>query len=220
MIQQYDNWIMDWQNEIANHLYHPTLVQYTGVPKLNTLRMIGLFLPLLNNEKQDNMPAYYATAIIYLALSSHDHVNETGTPSKEQQLRVLAGDYYSGKYYQLLAQSEQVGLISKLTDSIRMMTEAKTLVYERPETTREERREARLIIASAPTVALFDEVNMHAYTDLSRLIGYVALLMEVSDSQESPHLKLVIEQLHDKLSTTTLLNSNLVDYIRHQIINE
>lgn len=214
--------ITAWREEIGKEIYHPTLVAYTGKPELNNLRMLSLFLPLLQQRNSQRNVAYYATAIIYLALTSHDHVNETGTPSKEQQLRVLAGDYYSGKYYQLLATHHEPELISKLTESIRLMTEAKTILYDKQPLSSEQKETARRVIASAPTRALFQHEKKSHYLDLATELGYLAMLIEDSGCQEMTLIDSSIEQIEELLRTFDELNHDVKSFIQeqiHQVVN-
>lgn len=216
-MQTFEPMIYTWKKEIAKHLYHPTLVEYTGVPELSNLRMISLFLPLLQENHDENSESFYATAIIYLALSSHDHVNEKGTPSKEQQLRVLAGDYYSGMYYQMLANQEKSSLIKRLTNSIRLMTEAKTVLYERKQLTENEKSDARTIIATAPTLALFEELNLERYNDLSIQLGYLAMILEDHTVSESLLINQSVQLVQQTLTNSLFLDDELKQFISSQV---
>ena len=62
----------------------------------------------------------YITAIMlmYIALDTHDNVSNTNvmmrTVYKCNQLTVLAGDYYSGLYYKLLAKLGDIKMIKVL----------------------------------------------------------------------------------------------------------
>lgn len=203
-----------WREEIGKVIYHPTLVAHTGKPELNNLRMVSLFLPLLQKRNPQRNVAYYATAIIYLALTSHDHVNKIGTPSKEQQLRVLAGDFYSGKYYQLLATHQELTLISKLTESIRLMTEAKTVLYDTKSLSLKDKETARRIIASAPTNALFIHLNEQTFIELSAEISYLAALIEEA---ESDLIVASIRRIDHLLFDLHELNSDLKVFIKEVI---
>ena len=40
----------------------------------------------------------------FFCAAAHDLVKEDNATSKEQQLQVLAGDYYSGRYYQVTSE--------------------------------------------------------------------------------------------------------------------
>ena len=59
-----------------------------------------------------------------------EEIKEEDATSKEQQLTVLSGDYYSGRYYQLLAQTGNIELIQKLSRGIVNRCEHQIKVYE------------------------------------------------------------------------------------------
>lgn len=148
-----------WRLEVEEILNHPILFEHTGKPRLSDLRMASIYLPLLDQDTAKDVTAYHATAIIYLALSCHDHVLQKGTLQKSQQLQVLAGDYYSGKYYQLLAENGYRELITRLTDSIRLMTESRSFLYLQDTSDGQAVIHARKVIVTEPTRALFTEMD-------------------------------------------------------------
>lgn len=63
------------------------------------------------------------TSLIQLGLDTHDMVEPTDPDTSQKhnrpiQLRVLAGDYYSSRFYQLLAQAGEVDWVKKLSGAI------------------------------------------------------------------------------------------------------
>lgn len=148
-----------WRREVKDILRHPILIEHTGIPQLSDLKMASIYLPLLEKEHLEDVNAYHATTIIYLALSCHDDVLQMGTLQKSQQLQVLAGDYYSGKYYQLLAKNGYQKLITRLTNSIRLMTESRSFLYLNDTSDEQAVIHARKVIVTEPTRALFTELG-------------------------------------------------------------
>ncbi|XKH51254.1 heptaprenyl diphosphate synthase component 1 [Chryseomicrobium palamuruense] len=215
MTNIYQKQVNNWRDDIAKILYHPSLVKHTGVPKLNDLQMTSLFLPLLLGENEKELTSYYATAIIYIALSRHDDVIERGTLNKSQQLQVLAGDYYSGKYYQLLSVEGKTELIGQLTNSIRLMTEARTQLLCVDKTSEVQRLTASQTIVTAPTQALFQQLGLTKYVPLAKTIAFCQLpQMDVSDllgqleayEQLPSDLKMYIRSLlHEQVELETKL---------------
>lgn len=160
-----------WRHDIEEILSHPILIEHTGRPRLSDLKMASIYLPLLEKDMADDVKAYHATAIIYLALSCHDHVLQSGTLQKSQQLQVLAGDYYSGKYYQLLSENGYRELITRLTDSIRLMTESRSFLYVQDTSDEEAMVHARKVIVTEPTRALFTEMDTLQFMPLAEQLA-------------------------------------------------
>lgn len=107
------------------------LMQYIDKPYIDEDRI----MILIESLSALNLPAasierYVTTAmLIQIALDTHDKVNNANEPLKKQQLTVLAGDYYSGLYYKLLAEVENVPLISSLASGIKLVNEYKIILY-------------------------------------------------------------------------------------------
>ncbi|MGE7673737.1 heptaprenyl diphosphate synthase component 1 [Lysinibacillus sp. NPDC094403] len=126
------NSIAQLKTEIFMDVRHRTLQKYTGVPVLDENQLFYLLVPFLNGEEwqQEEREAAITVGIVYAALAAHDHIKELDATSKEQQLTVLAGDFYSGRYYEILAMSGNVALIRNLSQGIVARCEHQIKVYE------------------------------------------------------------------------------------------
>ena len=126
------NSIAQLKKEIFMDVRHRTLQKYTGTPVIDENQLFYLLVPFLNGEEwlQEQREAAITVGIVYAALSAHDHIKELDATSKEQQLTVLAGDFYSGRYYEILAMSGNVALIRKLSQGIVARCEHQIKVYE------------------------------------------------------------------------------------------
>lgn len=124
--------ISQFKSKILMYVRHRTLRIHTGEPELREDRLFFLLLPLLNGNQWDDEHEQSAisVAMIYSALAAHDQIKELNASSKSQQLTVLAGDYYSGLYYQMLAQLSNVDLIRSLSNGVIDISEKKASVYD------------------------------------------------------------------------------------------
>ncbi|QCR32162.1 heptaprenyl diphosphate synthase component 1 [Lysinibacillus sp. SGAir0095] len=120
------------KTNIFMHVRHRTLIQYTGSPLLDENQLFYLLLPFLNGEKWDEQiqESAITVGIVHASLSEHDKISETNATSKEQQLTVLSGDYYSGRYYEILAHSGNITLIRQLSEGIVTRCEHQIKLYE------------------------------------------------------------------------------------------
>src|SRR5690625_108792 len=89
---------------------------------------------LFHNEPMIKSRDEYITSmmLIQLALDTHDnlpHLSERPMLEIEKQLSVLVGDYYSGLYYNILANLEDIHMIHLVAKSIKEINEQKMKVY-------------------------------------------------------------------------------------------
>lgn len=205
--------------EILYYIYQN--VQLSKVVKhqqILTIMLVQIALDtheLIPNEKQD---------------STMRTMSET-----EKQLSVLAGDYYSGLYYFLLAEIGEVTLIQKLASAIRRMNENKmTLFHEEYQSINELLELIQLIEADLFTevaeywnhqpilieiiqdMLLINRLNIEIHAKYGTVSSYLRQRMEV-DTQEKieyeineiiHHRKSLLENKIESLSyqETTLKN--------------
>jgi heptaprenyl diphosphate synthase len=134
ILQDIQSRLADMKELIEHKANHPYLLQNIGAPKLDEDKLLLLIL-ILNplNLSEIEMNTYTtATLLIQLALDTHDYVHSTMVEDelKNQQLTVLAGDYFSGLYYQHLSEISNISLIRELSKGIKEINEHKIMVYE------------------------------------------------------------------------------------------
>lgn len=124
------------QSNILQHVHHRALLQNVGQPTLQEEQLFFIQLPFLNETSMNDeqMKSAVAVGIVHASLLEHEKVQETNSTSKQQQLTVLSGDYYSGRYYQILAQTGNITLIQKLSQGIVERCEHQVRLYEQPRT--------------------------------------------------------------------------------------
>lgn len=117
---------------------HPLLNEKLGKPDFD-LNKLQLFVKVFINsgfsqEKTEELTT--AIMLMQIALDTHDRVTNAGIDEQtlfNRQLIILAGDYYSGLYYQMLAHSENKLLLDKLSEGIKEINEWKIInQYEEP----------------------------------------------------------------------------------------
>ncbi|MCP1354174.1 heptaprenyl diphosphate synthase component 1 [Aneurinibacillus migulanus] len=132
----------DFQEEIESivdqiklHAENRVLNQYIDNPPISQLRVCLLYLFLRQcGIAESKLRKYIVTAmLIQLGLDSHERVSlskeDTPTGIRTRQLTILAGDYFSGQYYHLLADMEDVQTIKQLARSIQEINEWKISLY-------------------------------------------------------------------------------------------
>lgn len=118
--------------------FHPYLIKNINAPNIDEDKLL-LLISMLDQLQLSNkeMDAYITAAmLIQLALDTHDHVriNSFNENLKNQQLTVLAGDYYSGLYYKYLSEVDNILLIRELSKGVKEINENKIMVYEQYQT--------------------------------------------------------------------------------------
>lgn len=109
--------------------------RYVDIPPIPYMRLQILFLFLLDaGVPVEKIKKYLVpTILIQLALDCHEEVTllrqRTERGIRTRQLSVLAGDYYSSKYYYLLSKMEDIQIIRTLARSIGEINECKTVLY-------------------------------------------------------------------------------------------
>ncbi len=133
----------DFQRKIANvkekveeRLLHPYMFQYINTPVLDEDKLLLLISILdqckLSNKELENYSI--TTMLLQVALDTHEQVTNTRANNevlKQRQLTVLAGVYYSGLYYKLLADCNDVHAIRMLAQGIKTINDKKIIVYQK-----------------------------------------------------------------------------------------
>ncbi|AHI56445.1 heptaprenyl diphosphate synthase component 1 [Listeria ivanovii] len=111
-----------------------------------------------------------ATLYMILAHDTHEKIDEPGDivqlTRKEQELTVLAGDFYSALYYQTLAELEMIPLLRALQSGVQETNTAKTNIYQLHVATDEEYL-TQLTLTNAAIFAKFAKYFMNDETFIS-----------------------------------------------------
>lgn len=120
------------------YLEYDMIIKYTSIPRYvdYRARLLYAFLSLGSPTfaKQHEVVSL-ATSLVQIGLDIHDGIDdkpihgEDANDERKRQLRILAGDYYSARFYQLLAKIGQIQLINKISDAISEVNRLKLDIY-------------------------------------------------------------------------------------------
>ncbi|WP_316570043.1 heptaprenyl diphosphate synthase component 1 [Neobacillus sp. YIM B06451] len=127
--------IAEIKGKIEKKVLHPYLLKYIQVPIIDSDKLLLLVSAMEGLDLTDRERENYAltATLVQIALDIHEHVTNSQSlaGTKERQLTVLAGDYYSGLYYKHLAESDDILMIRSLSRGIKKVNEHKTLLYQK-----------------------------------------------------------------------------------------
>lgn len=120
----------------TKYVEYDMIQQHTDMPDFpdSRARLLFLFLqknPGLNDGYEELYPL--VTSLVQMGLDTHDMIDASGTlgmrEMRSRQLKVLAGDYFSSRFYQLLSHAGQVETISSLSRAVCQVNEDKMVLY-------------------------------------------------------------------------------------------
>ncbi|MDP4096653.1 heptaprenyl diphosphate synthase component 1 [Paenibacillus sp. P96] len=119
------------------YVEYDMILQHTDMPSFpdSRARLLFTFLNRNGDQKNGQEELYpLATSLVQMGLDTHDMIDiakEIPSPSKmrSRQLKVLAGDYFSGRFYQLLAQAGSIDAVALLSQAICDVNESKMSMY-------------------------------------------------------------------------------------------
>ncbi len=123
----------DIKEQVEQKVFHPYLLKYIETPVIDEDKLLILVSIMDRLELSYNEMKNYAmtTMLIQIALDTHEHISNAAVDEINRQLTVLAGDYYSGLYYKLLAESEDINMIKELSQGIKEINEHKISIYQK-----------------------------------------------------------------------------------------
>ncbi|RND00747.1 heptaprenyl diphosphate synthase component 1 [Lysinibacillus halotolerans] len=232
------------KTNIFMHVRHRTLLQYTGTPVVNENQLFYLLLPFLNGEKWSKQidESAITVGIVHASLYEHEKINEKHALDKEQQLTVLSGDFYSGRYYEILARSGNIPLIRQLSEGIVSRCEHQMKVYESNQYTMDQWYETISVIQTELIkrfyqVYQFEQYSTFMHTGLLLLQlleeyrylqqGKPSILFKkmIESAEDEKIFESMIEKqisslknlLNEYLQSSTVLKDDLKLYIKQQI---
>ncbi|MCP1133076.1 heptaprenyl diphosphate synthase component 1 [Paenibacillus polysaccharolyticus] len=111
--------------------------QHTEIPSFpdSRARLLQVFVGRTDEKGHQELYAL-ATSLVQLAMDTHDRIDTISGDRVEQEMRsrqlnVLAGDYLSSRFYQLLAHAGKIEMIGKLSGAVSEVNARKMTLYER-----------------------------------------------------------------------------------------
>lgn len=122
------------KKQIERKVLNPYLLHYITSPTIDQHKLLILtsILKKIGLTKSQLEACAVTTMLIQIALDTHDTVKtEEDKEHKSLQLTVLAGDFYSGLYYKILASHNDIEMIRVLAEGIKDVNEQKINLYQK-----------------------------------------------------------------------------------------
>ena len=205
---------------IKNKLQHTYVDRFVKKPfidedKLEILQYVYNDIQLPRQMKQQHMTSIM---LVQIALDTHEKIpnqhQEWVMNETEKQLSVLAGDYYSGLYYLLLSEIEEINMIQVIATAIRKMNENKmVLFYEEVHSIDE-----LLYLIRDIESNLFTEIASYLRTDpiLISIIQDVLLINRLNRELTEPNS--ILANFLTKFRTELEIQENYKDEINKVIL--
>ncbi|KQL53701.1 hypothetical protein AN964_09440 [Heyndrickxia shackletonii] len=130
-LQESLNLVASIKENVQQKITHHYLTKYIELPFIDEDRIILLLNSMVDQNIPKNDVEKFVTSamLIQIALDTHDKVTNHGEDLKKRQLLVLSGDYFSGLYYKILAEVDNIPLIKVLAEGIKIVNESKIALY-------------------------------------------------------------------------------------------
>ncbi|TFE29993.1 heptaprenyl diphosphate synthase component 1 [Cohnella luojiensis] len=122
------------------YMSHEMIRLHTELPEFPDGRISLLYTVLSHQPGAASQKDLLAivTSLVQMGLDTHDMVENSPNPAKSgmigmraQQLKVLAGDYFSSRFYHLLSQAGQIETIRQLSEAVCNINRIKMNFYGR-----------------------------------------------------------------------------------------
>ena len=192
-------YLLDLQNKLdgtrellLEKLSHPYLLEHVEAPFIDDDRLLLLTSLMeqqeVNQEKAKNYTV--TTMLLQIALDTHEQVHnsqpgEEDKSHKRRQLTVLAGIYFSGLYYKLLADMDDIKMIKLLASGVKEVNEQKILLYQKEAEAIDKLMESVKLIESALLGKVADHLDASEWFEFASNWLFVKRLL----SEETKFIK-------------------------------
>lgn len=182
--------ILHYKKRIKDKINHAFLAKYIQQPSIDEDKLFVLtkLIPLHGSLSEKDRDAHIMTTmLVQVALDTHELVPAENNPDEtrehllKKQLRVLAGDYYSGLYYYLLAQTNDYKFINTLAISIKKINEYKMSLYYQEYESYQEYLDLKVHIESILIFSAIEGTELDRITEVLKEWLYIKHLVKVRD---------------------------------------
>ncbi|MCU6708362.1 heptaprenyl diphosphate synthase component 1 [Paenibacillus sp. J5C_2022] len=118
------------------YMKYDMIQSFTELPPLSEprLRMLHAALDSQQSTAKHSELFTLVTSLVQVGLDTHDLIDTDDQRRSEREMRsrqlnVLAGDYFSSRFYQLLAQAGQVEMIARISGAVSEVNRLKVTLY-------------------------------------------------------------------------------------------
>lgn len=204
--------LSDIKEQVELKVLHPYLLNFIQTPYIDEDKLL-IFISLMDRLglSYSQMKNYALSAmLIQIALDTHEYVtnevinNDEKAKATSRQLTVLAGDYYSGLYYKLLADTDDISMIKVLAQGIKEVNEHKIFLYQKDFDGIEKLMKSIKIIESSLLTKVSEYFQAGVWTEVighlmlvKRLLGEKKRFIHAESSQLFEALKNIIFPKND-----------------------
>ncbi|MFC4777558.1 heptaprenyl diphosphate synthase component 1 [Paenibacillus sp. GCM10023252] len=124
-------------SELAKKYVEYDMIQaHTELPTFPDSRIRLLYAFLSHNPPSERHSELYSlvTSLVQMGMDTHDTIDtdldkRPENEMRSRQLKVLAGDYFSSRFYQLLSQAGQMDMISRISEAVCEVNRLKVNLY-------------------------------------------------------------------------------------------
>ncbi len=212
--------ILHLKEEIKSKIKHTYLNKHIPKPVIDEEKLI-LLSAMINNRA---MSAFHkeryivTTMLVQIALDTHETVpvsddGENKERKITKQLKVLAGDYYSGLYYLLLSDIEDIALTHHLAAAIKEINEYKMKLYYKEINSFDDYIYIRHKIESLLITRVAEFLNEDAMKLIAEEWTLIQMLLgeKLKINNEEPFFEMGINQYKNNPSPSLLIEMKLKD---------
>ncbi|WP_193726915.1 heptaprenyl diphosphate synthase component 1 [Paenibacillus guangzhouensis] len=124
------------------------------------IRLLIVYLDKTPSIKRNSELYALVTSLVQMGLDTHDLIDTDDEKKSEREMRtrqvnVLAGDFFSSRFYQLLAQAGEVNMVRQLSEAICEVNRQKMNLYMRVK---------QLLLSTDDYMSMLVELKMYLFT--------------------------------------------------------